>query len=55
MAAQIRWKQRFRNFEKALARLDEACSKTSLDDLALNGTVQRFEFTLELGWKLTNF
>lgn len=51
MTAQIRWKQRFQNFEKALARLDEACNKTSLDDLALNGMVQRFEFTLELGWK----
>ena len=51
MTAQIRWKQRFQNFERALARLDEACSQTSLDDLALNGMVQRFEFTLELGWK----
>lgn len=47
----IRWKQRFINFEKAFLRLKEAMDKTELNELERNGLVQRFEFTLELGWK----
>ncbi|MBU3675710.1 MAG: nucleotidyltransferase [Chitinophagaceae bacterium] len=47
----IRWKQRFANFEKAFSRLNEAMERESLNELERNGLVQRFEFTLELAWK----
>ena len=48
----IRWIQRHSNFEKAFSRLDEAMSMSSLTELERNGLVQRFEFTLEIGWKV---
>lgn len=46
----IRWKQRFQNFEKAYNRLKEALDEEDLNELERNGVVQRFEFTLELCW-----
>ncbi|RAI85819.1 nucleotidyltransferase substrate binding protein [Algoriphagus yeomjeoni] len=53
MENDIRWKQRFENFEKAVKLLEEIQSldlaKTS--QLEKEGIIQRFEFTLELGWK----
>jgi nucleotidyltransferase substrate binding protein (TIGR01987 family) len=48
----IRWKQRFDNFNKAFHRLKEAMEATDLNELERNGLVQRFEFTLELSWKV---
>ncbi len=48
----IRWKQRFQNFEKAFLRLKEAMEKEDLNELERNGLIQRFEFTLELAWKV---
>ncbi len=48
----IRWKQRFDNFEKAFLRLSEAMNVRDLNELERNGLVQRFEFTLELSWKV---
>jgi nucleotidyltransferase substrate binding protein (TIGR01987 family) len=50
----IRWKQRFENFENALSKLDEAI-KTYADtksDIIKEGIIQRFEFTHELAWKV---
>jgi nucleotidyltransferase substrate binding protein (TIGR01987 family) len=48
----IRWKQRFENYEKALRLLREALDDVgSLSDLEKQGTIQRFEFTVELAWK----
>lgn len=49
----IRWKQRFANFQRAYQRLHEAMSEKELNELERNGLVQRFEFTLELAWKTT--
>ncbi len=49
---EIRWKQRFENFEKAYLQLSDAINKfDSLDDLAKEGLIQRFEYTFELAWK----
>jgi nucleotidyltransferase substrate binding protein (TIGR01987 family) len=48
----IRWKQRFDNFDKAFLRLSEAMELSELNELERNGLVQRFEFTLELAWKV---
>ena len=48
----IRWKQRFHNFEKAFLQFREAVERfDQLDDLAKEGLIQRFEYTLELSWK----
>ncbi|MBF0450461.1 MAG: nucleotidyltransferase substrate binding protein [Candidatus Magnetomorum sp.] len=48
----IRWKQRFQNFENAFMRLKEAVEMTELNELERNGLIQRFEFTLDLSWKV---
>jgi nucleotidyltransferase substrate binding protein (TIGR01987 family) len=46
---EIRWKQRFVNFEKAFKQLKNAIDRfEDLDDLAKEGLVQRFEYTFEL-------
>ncbi len=49
----IRWKQRFDNFQKALKLLNEACERGvhSLSRLEQEGVTQRFEYTSELAWK----
>ena len=39
------------NLGRALARLDEALAEPLANRLAIDGTIQRFEFALELTWK----
>ncbi len=51
MHQDIRWKQRFQNFEKAYLFLKRATERTELDDLQAAGLIQSFEFTFELTWK----
>lgn len=48
-----RWRQRFDNFDRALALLQEALARgpSALNQLEKEGVVQRFEYTLELAWK----
>ena len=49
----IRWKQRFSNFTKALAQLNEAhalSKQRALSRLEQQGLIQAFEFTYELAW-----
>ena len=48
----IRWRQRFQNFEKAFMQLKVAIEEEGLNELEKNGLVQRFEFTIELAWKV---
>lgn len=48
----IRWKQRFENFEKALSQLAKFISKGELNDLEKQGLIQSFEYTHELGWNV---
>ncbi len=49
----IRWKQRYQNFQKAVELLHEPFSRgiENLSDLEKEGTIQRFEVVLELAWK----
>ncbi|MEK9159214.1 MAG: HI0074 family nucleotidyltransferase substrate-binding subunit [Patescibacteria group bacterium] len=47
-----RVKQRYSHFQQALARLEEAVAMKPKDRLALDGLIQRFEFSFELGWKV---
>ena len=53
MSENIRWRQRFENFERAFMLLKEAFEKDIADmsDLEKEGVVQRFEYTFELAWK----
>jgi nucleotidyltransferase substrate binding protein (TIGR01987 family) len=55
MTADIRWKQRFRNFLKALQTLAEAvelAQHRTLTKLEQQGLIQGFEFTHELAWNV---
>ncbi|HRK26382.1 MAG TPA: nucleotidyltransferase substrate binding protein [Chitinophagales bacterium] len=64
----IRWKQRFSNYTKALLKLEQAVVKVKedyaldengkideddfLDDIIKEGVIQRFEYTHELAWNV---
>ncbi len=51
----IRWKQRFDNFTRALKTLRSAVGlseQRDLSDLEQQGLIQGFEFTHELGWNV---
>ena len=48
----IRWKQRFENFNKAYKLLEKYSTKTKLSELEQAGIIQFFEMTFELGWKV---
>lgn len=51
----IRWEERFENYKKALAKLGEAVqldSQRELSELEKQGTIQAFEYTHELAWKV---
>ncbi len=51
----IRWKQRFNNYKKALSQLTDAIELMSirtLSNLEKQGVVQAIEFTHELSWKM---
>jgi nucleotidyltransferase substrate binding protein (TIGR01987 family) len=52
MQHDIRWKQRFANYAKAFQSLKEAVEQDNLNELERNGLTQRFEFTLDLSWKV---
>lgn len=51
----IRWKQRFANFRKALTQLSEAVElsrQRPLSKLEQQGLIQAFEYTYELAWNV---
>jgi nucleotidyltransferase substrate binding protein (TIGR01987 family) len=52
MQNDVRWKQRFSNYAKAFQSLKEAVEQENLNELERNGLIQRFEFTLDLSWKV---
>lgn len=47
----IRWKQRFQNYQKAFGQLKEALKIQTPDLLQKQGIIQCFEYTFELAWK----
>ncbi|RIH66745.1 nucleotidyltransferase [Mariniphaga sediminis] len=51
----IRWQQRFSNFQKALEQLKKAINlseERELSNLEKQGLIQAFEFTHELSWNV---
>ena len=48
----IRWKQRFRNFDKSLELLESALKIEQPDVVQKAGIVQFFEMCCELSWKV---
>ena len=50
MSEDIRWKQRFANFNKALTQLQKFIDKGELSELEAQGLVKAFEYTYELAW-----
>ena len=53
MQSDVRWKQRFDNFDRAFVPLREVCDRgvASLSQLEKEGAIQRFEVAFELAWK----
>ncbi len=54
MSEDIRWKQRFSNYQKALSQLQSAVElseQRELSNLEKQGLIQSFEYTHELAWK----
>jgi len=49
----VRWKQRFNNYSKALSQLEKFIVKgKELNELEEQGMIQAFEYTFELAWNL---
>ena len=46
----VRWIQRFNNFEKALKQLTKFIEKGELSELEQQGLIQSFEYNYELAW-----
>jgi nucleotidyltransferase substrate binding protein (TIGR01987 family) len=52
MDQDIRWKQRFGNYQNALAQLRKFIDKGELNELEEQGLIQAFEYTHELAWNV---
>lgn len=48
----LRWKQRFENFEKAFRVFEKYAKLPIKTELERAGLIQLFEMTFELGWKV---
>lgn len=48
----VRWKQRFQNFERACALLERTAANPDLSEAERGGLIQFFEMAFELSWKL---
>ena len=53
MNNEIRWQQRFQNFERAFKQFSEIADAdlNALSNLEKEGFIRRFEYTIELAWK----
>jgi nucleotidyltransferase substrate binding protein (TIGR01987 family) len=46
----IRWKQRFENYTKAVGQMTKFIEKGDLNEMEEQGLIQSFEYTYELAW-----
>ncbi len=51
MAEDMRWLQRFSNYQKAFGQLEEFIGLPVLNKFERQGLIQCFEYTFELAWK----
>ena len=51
MTDDIRWEQRFHNFNKAFLQLEKFIGRKQLNELEEQGLIKSFEYTYELAWK----
>ncbi|MBI3194872.1 MAG: nucleotidyltransferase substrate binding protein [Ignavibacteriae bacterium] len=47
----IRWKQRFQNYENSFQYLKELTIVKDFSEIEIDATIQRFEVAYELAWK----
>jgi len=47
----IRWQQRFSNFDKAFRQLEKYVGQEEMNELEKQGLIKSFEYTYELAWK----
>ena len=47
----IRWQQRYSNFQKALSQLERFVQNDELNEMEEQGLIKAFEYTFELAWK----
>lgn len=52
MEQDIRWRQRFSNYSKAIGQLIEFMEIEELNKFEVQGLIQCFEYTFELAWKV---
>ncbi|MBX2901440.1 MAG: nucleotidyltransferase substrate binding protein [Cyclobacteriaceae bacterium] len=52
MAPDVRWKQRFANYKRALIQLKKFCDKGVLNELEEQGLIKAFEYSYELAWNV---
>ncbi len=52
MQNDIRWQQRFYNYQKALIQLTKFIEKGELSELEEQGIIKAFEYTYELAWNV---
>lgn len=52
MEEDVRWKQRFVNYEKSYLQLKKFIDKPKLNELEEQGLIKCFEYTYELAWNL---
>lgn len=50
MAEDVRWQQRFQNYNKALAQLELFVEPPALNEREQQGLIKAFEYTFELAW-----
>jgi nucleotidyltransferase substrate binding protein (TIGR01987 family) len=50
MTDDIRWQQRFSNYQKALAQLETFAQPPALNEREQQGLIKAFEYTYELAW-----
>lgn len=49
---EVRWRQRFENFERSFKLLDKYATQSVETELERAGVIQFFEMTFELSWKV---